>query len=158
MLSWVIMGASLYWYVVPYEPDINSALQKLRAREFQAGRYNPVVPFPEFPVGPETPAPGAGHASYEEAFSEADADGTRSILDLQGVSPEPAFSPWPDMMAHPVPGSVLTALFGTATPDKEAILNSHDFLDKISRGSGVYVVLEKDGQPHEIFFAGYSAD
>jgi hypothetical protein len=39
------MGAHAYWYFVPYERDIDAALQKLRVREFQAGRYNPTMPF-----------------------------------------------------------------------------------------------------------------
>lgn len=152
------MGASLYWYAVPYEADINAALQKLRQREFQAGRYNPVTPFPEFPVGPESPSPGAGHKSYEDALAASDADGTRSILDLQGVSLEPGLSPWPDMMVHPLSDGQLAEYFGTATPDVETILHSHRFLDGISRGSGVYIVLKKDGKPSEILFAGYSMD
>lgn len=158
MLSLVIMGASLYWYVVPYEPDINSALQKLREREFQAGRYNPVTPFPEFQVGPASHNPGAAHESYLDALEASDADGTRSILDLHAVSSEPGFSPWPDMMVHPLPDPLLAQLFGTATPDAESILRNNDFLDRISRGSGVYIILQKDGQPNEIFFAGYSMD
>jgi len=33
------MGADFYGYYVPYEADIEGALQKLRQREFAAGRY-----------------------------------------------------------------------------------------------------------------------
>ena len=83
------MGAHPYWYVVKYRPDIEAALQELREGEFQAGRYNPVIPFPEFPLGPNPPAPGAQHATIAEAFEDADADGTRSIIDLERVSDEP---------------------------------------------------------------------
>ena len=39
------MGASPYWYVVPYNPNVDAALEELRQREFRAGRYNPVDPF-----------------------------------------------------------------------------------------------------------------
>ena len=39
------MGGHPCYYVVPYENDINHALQALRQREFEAGRYNPVVRF-----------------------------------------------------------------------------------------------------------------
>jgi hypothetical protein len=46
------MGGHPWFYFVDYEPDVNAALQKLREREFRAGRYNPVVWFPEFPVDP----------------------------------------------------------------------------------------------------------
>jgi len=40
------MGGHPYFYSVPYDPDENAALQRLRQREFFAGRYNPVIPFP----------------------------------------------------------------------------------------------------------------
>jgi hypothetical protein len=54
------MGSSPYWYFVPYEEDRNAALQKLREREFLAGRYNPVIDFPEFPIDEKT-SPGKQH-------------------------------------------------------------------------------------------------
>ena len=34
------MGGEPWFYFVAYQKDINSALQALRRREFQAGRYN----------------------------------------------------------------------------------------------------------------------
>jgi len=33
------MGADFYGYYVPYQEDRNKALQELRLREFEAGRY-----------------------------------------------------------------------------------------------------------------------
>ena len=103
MWTLIFMGASLYWYVVPYESDVNSALQKLREREFHDGRYNPVVPFPQFPVGPASESPGTPHKSMGEAIDASGADGTRSILDIvAGVSSDPGFSPDPDVMVHPL--------------------------------------------------------
>ena len=66
------MGANPYWYFVPYEADFGAALQKLRAREFQAGRYNPVTPFQEFPIDPSAPTVGARHGSIEEVMEAAD--------------------------------------------------------------------------------------
>jgi hypothetical protein len=35
------MGGHAWFYFVDYEPDINSALQKLREREFRAGVTTP---------------------------------------------------------------------------------------------------------------------
>ena len=70
------LGAHPYFYFVKHKPDLNQALEELRQQEFQAGRYNPVIPFPNFPIGPHSPSPGAQHASIEEAFDDADADGT----------------------------------------------------------------------------------
>jgi hypothetical protein len=74
------MGGHPCYYFVPYEEDIGAALQKLRKREFEAGRYNPAIPFLDFPIGPASPAPGKQHSSIQQALDASDADGTRSIL------------------------------------------------------------------------------
>ena len=84
------MGAHPYYYFVEYQSDVESALQDLRQREFQAGCYNPVQPFPDFPIRPDSPAPGAKHRSIDEAREAADEDGTRSILDIEAVSDIPS--------------------------------------------------------------------
>ena len=85
------MGASPYFYSVKYEQDDNAALQKLRRREFEAGRYYPAVMFPEFPIDENAESPGAQHASIEEALIASDAQGTQSILDLTRVADEADF-------------------------------------------------------------------
>ena len=110
------MGAEPYFYFVSYQPDITAALQALRHREFQTGRYNPVLPFLIFPIGPQSPSPGAQHASIEEACEEADADGTRSILDLDRVSEEPDFG-----AVTPLNERVLRQLYGTTRPTRAMI-------------------------------------
>jgi hypothetical protein len=147
------MGGHPWFYFVDYDVDVNSALQRLREREFQAGRYNPVIDFPDFPVTPESPAPGAQHDSIEEAFEEADADGTRSILDMMTVSDVPDYS-----AVAPLPQEDLLDLFGTDRPTHEMIEESEELYDKLERGQGVYIIVYKDDQPSEIFFAGYSFD
>src|SRR5689334_5436452 len=147
------MGAHGYWYRVKYRPDVDGALRELREREFRAGRYNPVIPFPDFPIGPHSPAPGARHATMAEAIEDADADGTRSIIDLARVADEP------DYGAVTAPGdAALRALFGTTRPTREMVANNDDLWEDLERGQGVYIVLYKDDQPDEIFFAGYSYD
>ena len=147
------MGGHAWFYFVDYEPDINAALQKLREREFRAGRYNPVVWFPEFPVKPDSPAPGAGHDTIEEALEDADADGTRSILDMMRVSDSPDY-----FAVAPLPEEDLVAHFGTDKPTREMIEKADELFDQLERGQGVYIVIYKDNQPSEIFFAGYSFD
>jgi len=149
------MGAELYWYFVPYNSNVNWALQELRRREFRAGRYNPVMPllYREFPIGPDSPAPGAAHASIEEALEDAAEDGTRSILDIQTIADEPDFC-----VAAPLPDAQLESHFGTPRPTHEMIESHMDFLESIERGHGIYIVAYKDGTPDEIFFAGYSFD
>lgn len=147
------MGGHPWFYFVEHEPDIEAALQKLREREFQAGRYNPVIDFPEFPVTAQSPAPGAGHASMEEAFEDADADGTRSILDMMSVSATPDYC-----AVAPLPEEDLINLFGTDKPTREMIEESDELYGTLERGQGVYIIVYKDDQPSEIFFAGYSFD
>jgi hypothetical protein len=147
------MGAHPYFYFVKYQSDIDAALQELRAREFEAGRYNPVIPFLEFPLGPNSPAPGAQHSSIDEAMEDSDADGTRSILDLDHISDEPDFS-----AVTPVPPDELERLFGTDQPTHEMIEDNGELFENIERGQGIYVIAHKNGQPNEIFFAGYSFD
>jgi hypothetical protein len=147
------MGGEPWFYFVPYQTDINHALQALRRREFEAGRYNPVTPFPGYPVQPNAPAPGAQHASIEEAIEEADADGTRSILDMERLSDEPDYG-----AITPLSDDDLVNLFGTATPTREMIESNDDLFEAIDRGQGVYIVAYQDGTPSEIFFAGYSFD
>jgi hypothetical protein len=43
------MGGHPYWYIVAYDPDLEAVLERLREREFRAGRYNPVMPWIDFP-------------------------------------------------------------------------------------------------------------
>ncbi|HKR01237.1 MAG TPA: hypothetical protein VJT09_11220 [Pyrinomonadaceae bacterium] len=147
------MGGHPWFYFVPYEEDINAALQALREHEFRAGRYNPAEDFPEFPITAESPAPGAQHDSIEEAIEEADADGTRSILDMMAVADSPDFG-----VVAPLPAEDLIDLFGTDKPMREMIEESDELHDKLERGQGVYIISYKDERPSEIFFAGYSYD
>jgi hypothetical protein len=94
------MGAHPYWYTVPYQSNLNESLQTLRIREFHAGRYNPVTPFPKFPITPTSPAPGARHASIEAALEATGADGTRSILDISSIAEKPGLLVAAPMTPH----------------------------------------------------------
>jgi hypothetical protein len=147
------VGAHPYWYTVKHQRDTQKALDELREREFRAGRYNPVTPFPDFPVTDRSPAPGAGHASIEDAMEAGEEDGTRSILDIHTVGEEPDFC-----TAVPLAEEVLESLYGTAEPTRDMVLANMDFLEDVDRGHCVYVELYKDGKPDELFFAGYSFD
>jgi hypothetical protein len=147
------MGGHPYWYIVSHEKP-QKALEKLREREFKAGRYYPAVMFPRFPITPKTKSPGAQHESIEEAMEAADADGTRSILDIAAISATPEF-----LSASPLGKDVLKQLFGTTTPSrKEAEGKLSDILHDIERGHAVYIELYENNRPAEILFAGYSVD
>jgi hypothetical protein len=175
-------------YFVPYESDLQSALDKLKERELRAGRYNPVLRELPFPVDPGGPAPGPAHASIDAARAAAGESGTRSILDMDRVSYSARQGPSMeehiekamqqaqggvidlDMMAlfsafsaargvvTPVPDETLVDLYGTETPTRDAVESEPEFLEDVERGAGVYIVLYRGDSPREICFAGYSYD
>ena len=148
------MGGHFYWYVVDYRPDIAAALEALRQREFAAGRYNPAMRFPPFPLTPSSPAPGPQHQSIKHALDASMEDGTRSILDLDRVSETPAYN-----AVAPLPDALLVALYGTARPTREMVEPDCAFAEQMEeRGQGIYIVLYRDDAPSEILFAGYSFD
>ena len=150
------MGAHPWVYFVPYQPDVKKAMLELRDREFKAGRYNPVVAFPHM----STNAPGAQHASIDDAREDADADGTRSILDIDDVSDEPydfdADEPQFGVVS-PLPKELLLELYETEQPSRQ-MLSDLDFLEDIERGTGVYIIVYDKSKPAELCFAGYSYD
>jgi len=147
------MGANPYWYFTAYEADVDAALAKLRRREFEAGRYNPVMPLIDFPVGPAAPAPGAQHRSIDDARQAAAEDGTRSILDIDRMGDEPDFC-----VAARLDEDALRDLYGTDKPTRQMIESNMDFFDPIERGQAIYIVVYREGKPDELFFAGYSFD
>ncbi len=63
------------------------------------------------------PGPGRQHETIEEAQIEADADGTRSILDIDRVANEPDFG-----VAQRLTEEELQELLGTTTPTGEQVL------------------------------------
>jgi hypothetical protein len=132
------MGAEAWDYFVPYEPNIQTALDKLRRQEFAAGRFR----------GSEL-----NPTSIEEAFENMDADGTASILDIERVSDEADFS-----AVCPLSAGELTRYFGTDKPTREVIEANQDFYEDIECGQGIYIVVYKDNKSSEIFIAGYSFD
>src|SRR5215510_15804560 len=141
-----MMGGHPWFYFVAYQTDISGALQELRRREFEAGRYNPVLWMPPFPVDVNSPAPGAQHASIEEAMEDADADGTRSILDMERISDTPDYG-----AVAPLPKEKLFDLFGTDQPTHEMVESNYDLFDELERGQGIYIIVYDDEKPSEIF-------
>ena len=147
------MGAELWYYFVPYQSNIQKALNELREREFRAGRYNLVIRFPKFPVSGDHPGPGAKHRSIQEACDAADAGGTRSILDMIRIADDPDFH-----TVSPLSKAASMEIFGTDQPTMDMIVRNMEFVEGIQRGQGIYIVVYKDQKPTQIFFAGYSFD
>src|SRR5258708_7183292 len=125
------MGAEPWDYFVPYEPDVQAALAKLREREFRAGRFR----------GSELRP-----ATIEEAVANMEADGTASILDIDHVAEEPDFC-----AVAPLPVDELVRYFGTDKPTRAMIEVNLDFFEDIERGQGVYIVAYQGDRPAEIF-------
>ena len=132
------MGAEPYQYVVPYEPDIEVALDKLRRRVFESKEFNGVE------LDPPTP---------EAAFELTGADGTRSILDISRISDQPDFC-----CAAPLTSEELERYFGTQKPSEVMVRDHDDFWDDLERGMARYVILFEGDEPTGIYFAGYSFD
>lgn len=147
------MGAHPYFYFVEYQSDIENALRELREREFDAGRYSSAMELVEFPLGPDSPAPGPKHASIGEVMAQCGASGTRSILDLQFIGKEPELC-----TAGPLPKEALLGLYGVTEPTHEMVERNMGFFGEIDRGHGIYIVVYKNGVPNELMFAGYSFD
>jgi len=132
------MGAEAWDYFVPYEENVQSALDSLKQREFRAGRFR---------YSEHNPA------TIDEARDIADADGTGSILDMDQVGDEPDFG-----VVVPLPEEQLMELFGTTQPTRAMIEANPDFYEDIERGQGIYIIAYRDGKPSDIFFGGYSYD
>ena len=132
------MGAEPYEYTVPYEPDVQAALDKLRRRVFDSKEFNGA----EF--DPPTP---------EAALEMTEADGTRSILDISRISDHPDFC-----CASPLSAEELESYFGTQKPKEVMLRESGEFLEDIERGMARYVILYEGDEPSGIYFAGYSFD
>jgi hypothetical protein len=137
-------GSQLWEYCVPYQPDMTKVLEQLKDREFKAGRFHRSELKPK---------------NYDEAIRNADAAGTRSIIDIDKVSAQREI--W---AISPVPAAKLQELFGTAKPKHAMIENAskelsrefYVFLETYERGSGLYIVIYDGDRPSEIYIAGWS--
>ena len=131
------MGARPYKYVVPWQLDLNRALQDLRREVFERGDFR----------GAE-----AGFATPEEAL-DVSAGGTRSILDITKITEDPGLC-----AASGFDHEELDYYFGSTTPAVRDIEKNDVVWTDIERGSARYVVAYEGGQPHKIVFLGYAFD
>ena len=149
------MGGHPYWYHIETEAPPAFALQLLRRREFTAGRYAPVIEYPEFPITDDSPTPGPAHDTIDEVMDSIDESGTRSILDIIQLSDdedEPCTaSPFsePDLQRH----------LGTTAPTVAQLESNQDYFDDIARGTCRYCrSYDEAGEPLGYVLAGYSFD
>jgi hypothetical protein len=177
-----MMGASGWNYFVPYQKDINKALQELREAEFEALTEEDMEPhrwkkitfeevlqeypnvtedqreslFEEYQRIQALPEPD----SIETWLASQDEAGTGSILDIKAISATSDFA-----AAAPLTPQQLETFFGTDTPTHEMVeAKSFELARYLQKDvgrywcQGTYIVVYKDGQPWELFFTGYSGD
>jgi len=159
------MGADPYFYYVDYDEDKNNALQKLRQREFDAGRYSPVmyqwdIPYPLANLS-NAPAPGKQHASIEEVMEDEQVmeEGTGTILDIMQISDKLG-----EGSAYVPTNEELIEHFGTDKPTSEIIDEKvwyyweHVANSFGVRGVGICITAYHNDAPSALYFGGYSYD
>lgn len=147
------MGASEWDYCVPYQEDLNSALQQLRREVFEAGDYYWVYGAEWRPEAERKPRPQTLEELWEAEWVHY--AGTHSILDVFVVL-GPDDTP-DDNTVEPVTAEEALELVGT-----EKLTRAHvpDFdVFPRSRWVGRCAVLHDDeGKSQEIRFWGHSGD
>ena len=168
------MGASGWSYFVPYEVDIETALQKLRQAVFCNGDYYQIEPywqtmsFQNF-LPPDPNFTAADIEAYRTEFEQRQRRpqptsietlliwngeaGTHSILDILNVSAVSQYG-----TVAPLKPQELRQFFGTDQPTRSQIeLQQWAFdrylqqtLDRL-RGMGTYVVVYDGEAPSEIY-------
>jgi hypothetical protein len=161
---------------VPYQADIEKALQELRQKVFQDGDYykpnhfakeNLALATRHYEEGritreeldglglemEEEPEP----QTIEELLELRAEEMTHSIIDIERVSADPD-----DLLtATPLSAEEYEAVLGTVNPTRELLEKDETksaLWDLRGRGYGVFVIAYKDGKPDEIFFAGVTGD
>lgn len=132
------VGAEPYDYTVPYEADIQAALDKALQQVFASGDFRGA----EF-----------NPASPEEALEMTAEEGTASILDILRVSETPDFC-----CAAPLSAEELNRYFGTKKTTRNQIADSDDFWDDLERGMARYIIQYDGEEPKQIYFVGFSFD
>jgi hypothetical protein len=151
------VGASEWWYVVPYQDDLGAALEALRRRVFADGDFVSPTDFglPE----PET----VDDLAYQEIYEEfMGANGTHSIIDIAHGVPHPGGGFRGDGTIRPLTDEESRRVFGSARPSRadfdEADRRLLQDLVTGGRWTGRAVVLWAGDNPDEIAFWGYSGD
>lgn len=172
------MGASGWQYKVPFDPDVDAALRRLREEVFAAGTYaKPLEGLDGFPaellaqdlvemaemtgeeIDPasiERLVAGDDPISIDEALMWSAESGTHSILDMVvGIRDEPDFG-----VITRLSPEACAEHFGTEHPTESAVEAALGELDALvtERWQGLYVIAYTDDQPSSIFFVGTSGD
>jgi len=147
------VGASAWDYCVPYQEDLNAALQQLRRAVFEAGDYYWVNGVDWRPEAGRAPRPRTLEELWEVELVQY--AGTHSILDVfvvLGPDDTPDYN-----TVEPVTAEEALELLGTEKLTRAHIKDFEVFPQE--RWVGRCAVLhDYEGKPQEIRFWGYSGD
>jgi len=91
-------------------------------------------------------------ASINALLAECQESGTHSIIDISGISSSPEIG-----RAFPMPPDVMHELYGSTAPERAQVENrKHERSNELEHWHCWYVIVYKEGQPHEIYFEGVS--
>ncbi|MEM9539200.1 MAG: hypothetical protein AAGA60_06765 [Cyanobacteria bacterium P01_E01_bin.42] len=177
------MGSKPWHYFTPYQTDINAALQALKEQEFRAGRYgfdymlsrlqeDKIIDRANNSIEQQQPTAdelidlhGSLQAAIDAVVEESDIEGTLSILDMKSIAAQPT-----KCAVCLLSKQELQGIFKTTEPTRQTIESAllkegiedweswERFWDSIGRIEGRYILVFENGQPKEIFWAGYSFD
>jgi len=148
------VGASGWSYYVPYQPNLQSALDELRRHVFETGDYWWAAPYEigksasDFPNRPRTEKELWADESVQES-------GTHSILDMHEVLTGDETPDFGSIL--PVTDAEAVELVGVTKPTRAHV----EALEPLAgeRWTGRCAVLhDPAGDPHEIYFWGASGD
>jgi hypothetical protein len=165
-LSSAMAGASSWSYFVPYQKNINKALQELRQQVFREGDYYKPAEFAKRMYADGTISKKELDAWLKGLQSEPEPktirelidlradEGTHAIIDIERVSDTLDYS-----VVMPLTAQEYQKLFSTAKPTHALVKKKESELWGLrKRWVGVYVIVYKGGEPDEIFFGGFSGD
>jgi hypothetical protein len=170
------VGASGWSYTVPYQDDIDAALQDLRWQVYRSDDYY---------KQPDDPSLDLTESEFVATLGSRDSDGiydfildewrisrslprpsdpdtllnfqrdsgTHSIIDIRRVDREPGY-----YVAAPLADADLVAVFGTTQPSLDQVKTTSSPVLGRGRWHGTYIVAYDNGQPSHIHFFGYSGD
>ncbi|MEU4425500.1 hypothetical protein AB0F81_33170 [Actinoplanes sp. NPDC024001] len=169
------MGASSWTSRVPYQDDLEAALQQAREEAYRDGDYYREEPDPrlhglgeqeyvavlraEYFLDPESAreawqvsqAPVTGPDSLLAAQPDS---GAHSVIDMTAVSRRPELG-----AVAPLPDEDLDRWFSTRRPDAAAVERAlRNGLSGFERWSGAYVIAYAGDRPESIYFFGWSGD
>ncbi|WP_446218961.1 hypothetical protein [Micromonospora sp. IBHARD004] len=147
------MGASSWSYFVPYQPDLNAALEALCEKVFTSGDYW----WARGEIGRSAGSYDNRPATMADLFADewVQESGTHSILDMHHVladGEEPDYG-----TVQPVTRAETLHYAGTEVLTRDHVSAIDDLARQ--RWFGRCAILHgADGSPEEIYFWGYSGD